>query len=96
VEHEVTENKRNVSFLSSASPTHGTATLSHGKKYDTVVHLEDAQKQTPWTSALEHHHTSRSVCLNCWAVALYQALTSIILGPRLIKKEFTRPQSHTG
>jgi hypothetical protein len=75
---------------------HDADTLSHEKKYDTVVHLEDAQKQTPWTPVLEHHHTSRSVCLNCWAAALYQALTSIIPGPRLIKKEFTGPQSHTG
>jgi hypothetical protein len=36
----------------------------------------------------------RTVFLNRWAAAQYRALASLIPGPRLIKKEFTRPRSH--
>jgi hypothetical protein len=38
----------------------------------------------------------RPVFLNRRAAAQYRALASIITGPRLIKKEITRPRSHKG
>jgi hypothetical protein len=38
----------------------------------------------------------KSVFLNCWAVAQYQALASITTGHHVIKKEFTGLLSYKG